>query len=82
MQSNPHLVGLRGMVRGPGDGLYMVMNRTKGDLSEFGNRIGYASRSLGLPHLTPTLLSQYFLREAVKGIDAVQSSGACTTSRP
>jgi serine/threonine protein kinase len=77
MQPDDNIINLRGVVKGPNDGLFMVMDKADGgDLYKLSNLLSFANRQMGLPQIANSLLIQHYLKEAAQGLDTLQESGA------
>jgi hypothetical protein len=69
-----NVIGLRGVVRGDDDSLYMVMDRAQGgDLSNVSHALGHAAASGALPLRARIALIQTFTEGAVRGMQHMQS---------
>lgn len=76
MQAHPNIVNLRGIVKGPQDGLFMVMDKAEGgNLQAHTNSLGYMANHHGMPKYALNLLTQHYLREAALGMQAAFDKG-------
>ncbi len=77
MQPDDNIINLRGVVKGPNDGLFMVMDKAEGgDLYKLSSLLTFANRQGGLPQIANSLLVQHYLKEASLGLNKLQESGS------
>jgi serine/threonine protein kinase len=77
LQTDDNIITMRGVVKGPNDGLYMVMDKAEGgDLNDLSKVLGFAKSKGQLPPLASSLLTQYYIKEAAQGLAKLQESGS------
>jgi len=74
LKGHPNVVGLRGMVSGANDSLYMVMDLAGGgDIKGISSSLDFASTSDLLPEKAKLVMVQHLFSQVVNGMDYVQS---------